>query len=130
MPSKVRARAEARASTRDHHAAQLAVLARLGDRALKRVQELWGHAVAIIGPVERDHADIALALEENRRIVLEAIDIFGIDRCMFASNFPVDGLRVGFGQLFDDFKAMTTGLSPSDRRKLFHDNAARFYRLG
>lgn len=67
--------------------------------------------------------------EDNRRIVLEAIDIFGIERCMFASNFPVDGLRVSFDRMFRDFKRMTAELSASDRRKLFHDNAARFYRL-
>ena len=67
--------------------------------------------------------------EDNRRIVLEAIDLFGIDRCMFASNFPVDGLRVSFDRMFGDFKRMTETLSVSDRRKLFHDNAARFYRI-
>jgi len=67
--------------------------------------------------------------EDNRRIVLETIDIFGIDRCMFASNFPVDGLRVSFDRMFRDFKRMTSALSTSDRRKLFHDNAARFYRI-
>ena len=67
--------------------------------------------------------------EGNRRIVLEAIDVFGVDRCMFASNFPVDGLRVSYAQMFQDFKRMTGVLSASDRRKLFHDNAARFYRL-
>lgn len=67
--------------------------------------------------------------ESNRRIVLEAIEIFGIDRCMFASNFPVDGLRVSFDAMFRDFARMTAELSNSDRCKLFHDNAARFYRL-
>jgi predicted TIM-barrel fold metal-dependent hydrolase len=67
--------------------------------------------------------------EDNRRIVLEAIDLFGVERCMFASNFPVDGLRVGFDRLFRDFKRMTTGFSAAERRMLFHDNAERFYRL-
>lgn len=67
--------------------------------------------------------------EDNRRIVLEAIDIFGIERCMFASNFPVDGLRVAFGRMFTDFKRMTSGFSAAERRRLFHDNAAAFYRL-
>jgi predicted TIM-barrel fold metal-dependent hydrolase len=67
--------------------------------------------------------------EGNRSIVLEAIEMFGIDRCMFASNFPVDGLRVSFDRMFQDFKRMTAALSASDRRKLFHDNAARFYRI-
>jgi predicted TIM-barrel fold metal-dependent hydrolase len=67
--------------------------------------------------------------EDNRRIVLEAIDIFGIDRCMFASNFPVDGLRVSYDRMFQDFRRMTAALSANDRCKLFHDNAARFYRI-
>ncbi len=67
--------------------------------------------------------------EANRRIVLEAIEIFGIDRCMFASNFPVDGLRVTFDRLFRDFWRMSSELTASERSKLFHDNAVGFYRL-
>lgn len=67
--------------------------------------------------------------EDNRRIVLETIELFGVERCMFASNFPVDGLRVSFAQLFDDFKRMTEAFSATERTQLFHDNAARFYRL-
>ena len=73
--------------------------------------------------------DGAWDFADNRRIVLEAIELFGVERCMFASNFPVDALRVGFTQMFDDFKAMTAELSPSDQHRLFHDNAVRFYRL-
>ena len=69
------------------------------------------------------------ALDDNRRIVLETIDIFGVERCMFASNFPVDGLRVSYDRMFRDFEVMSAALSASDRRKLFHDNAARFYRI-
>jgi predicted TIM-barrel fold metal-dependent hydrolase len=65
----------------------------------------------------------------NRRIVLEAIEIFGLERCMFASNFPVDGLRVSFRQMFEDYGRMTKDFTPAERRSLFHDNAARFYRL-
>jgi predicted TIM-barrel fold metal-dependent hydrolase len=67
--------------------------------------------------------------EDNRAIVLEAIDTFGVGRCMFASNFPVDGLRVGYARMFDDFERMTAHLGPDARRALFHDNAKRFYRL-
>jgi predicted TIM-barrel fold metal-dependent hydrolase len=67
--------------------------------------------------------------ENNRRVVLEAIDFFGVERCMFASNFPVDGLRVSFERMFGDFKRMTDGFSAAERGRLFHDNAAAFYRL-
>lgn len=65
----------------------------------------------------------------NRQIVLETIDTFGVERCMFASNFPVDGLRVSFDTLFRDFRRMTATLSASEQRRLFHDNARQFYRF-
>ena len=67
--------------------------------------------------------------EDNRRVVLEAIEIFGVGRCMFASNFPVDGLRVSYARMFDDFKRMTAGLADAERQRLFHDNASVFYRI-
>jgi len=59
----------------------------------------------------------------------KTIEMFGAGRCMFASNYPVDGLRVGYGRMFDDYRRMTKTFTPGERRALFHDNAARFYRL-
>ncbi len=67
--------------------------------------------------------------EDNRRIVLEAIEIFGARRCMFASNFPVAGLRIGFDALFTAYKRMVADFTRDAQRALFHDNAARFYRI-
>ncbi|CAN5257889.1 amidohydrolase [soil metagenome] len=68
-------------------------------------------------------------VEANRGIVLDTIEAFGVDRCMFASNFPVDSLVASFRTIFDGFLAITAGLPQADRRKLFHDNAVRIYRL-
>ncbi len=67
--------------------------------------------------------------EANRRVVLETIDCFGVDRCMFASNFPVDSLVASFDTLFEGFQAITGSFSHGERLKLFHDNAMRLYRL-
>ncbi len=66
---------------------------------------------------------------DNGPVVLEAIRIFGTERCMFASNFPVDGLVADFDTIMDGFKKITAGFTTEERRKLFHDNAARFYRI-
>lgn len=65
----------------------------------------------------------------NRRVVRETIELFGTDRCMFASNFPVDSLVASYDTIFDGFKAIVADLPTTDRRKLFHDNAVRYYRL-
>ena len=96
---------------------------RKGMRALAACENVWCKLSCLCLPKG------GWDYEDNRGVVLETIDLFGAGRCMFASNFPVDGLRVSFGQMFDDFKRMTAGLSDGERRKLFHDNAAAFYRL-
>jgi predicted TIM-barrel fold metal-dependent hydrolase len=65
----------------------------------------------------------------NGPIVRDTIAIFGIDRCMFASNFPVDSLCADFDTIFSGFKTIVADLSHADQRKLFHDNAMRIYHL-
>jgi predicted TIM-barrel fold metal-dependent hydrolase len=65
----------------------------------------------------------------NGPIVRETIEIFGVDRCMFASNFPVDGLCAGLDIILSGFKEIVRDLDRADRRKLFCDNARRIYRI-
>ncbi len=65
----------------------------------------------------------------NRGIVMDTLEIFGVERCMFASNFPVDGLVGSFETIFRGFLGITEDLNESERRAVFHDNAARIYRM-
>jgi predicted TIM-barrel fold metal-dependent hydrolase len=65
----------------------------------------------------------------NREIVLTTIELFGPQRCMFASNFPVDGLCGSFGDIFRGFELITREFSSSERRAMFRDNALRVYRI-
>ena len=64
-----------------------------------------------------------------RPFVLETIDIFGAERCMFASNFPVDSLFSSYDTLFDAYRAIVSDFSAAEQAMLFHDNAERYYRL-
>jgi predicted TIM-barrel fold metal-dependent hydrolase len=73
--------------------------------------------------------DRAWDYDENRRIALDAIAIFGIERSVFASNFPVASLRIGYGPLVDAMSRMLADFSPEDRDRFFWKNAAAFYRL-
>ena len=68
-------------------------------------------------------------VESNGLIVLDTIEIFGVERCMFASNFPVDSLVADFDTIFDGFRTIVAGLGAAEQAALFHDNAVRFYRL-
>jgi predicted TIM-barrel fold metal-dependent hydrolase len=58
-----------------------------------------------------------------------AIDAFGVDRCMFASNFPVDSMYGTFDDLYTAFSTVTAGLDSDSREKLFAGNAERVYRF-
>lgn len=69
----------------------------------------------------------AWTAEANRDIVLAAIDIFGIERAMFASNFPVDGLCASFDAIVTGMLAIVRDFAAAEQRALFHDNAIRIY---
>jgi predicted TIM-barrel fold metal-dependent hydrolase len=67
--------------------------------------------------------------ESIRPFVLDTIEIFGVERCMFASNFPVDKLYSSFGTLYRAFRSIVSDFSFGERRKLFSDNALATYRI-
>ena len=67
--------------------------------------------------------------EDNKTIVLEALSIFGIHRCMFASNFPVASLRIDYNTLVTSVAKMIQGFAPKEQADFFVNNAAKFYRL-
>ena len=57
------------------------------------------------------------------------IEAFGVERCMFESNFPVDKGSCSYIVLWNAFKRVTAGMSAMERAALFHDTAARVYRI-
>ena len=59
-----------------------------------------------------------------------AIELFGFDRCMFESNFPVDKVGCSYSVLWNSFKRVTAGCLTAEKAHLFHDTATRVYRLG
>jgi predicted TIM-barrel fold metal-dependent hydrolase len=63
------------------------------------------------------------------RYYLHAIDCFGVERCMFESNFPVDRQSCSYSILWNAFKKLVADASPREKRWLFHDTAVRAYRL-
>tara|TARA_B110001452_G_scaffold201665_1_gene171739 strand:- start:41 stop:1078 length:1038 start_codon:yes stop_codon:yes gene_type:complete len=61
--------------------------------------------------------------------IYETIDMFGFDRCMFESNFPVDKGSCSYGTLWNAFKILATDMSDDEKNKLFSKNAARIYKI-
>ncbi len=71
----------------------------------------------------------SMSVDAFRPWIEHAIAAFGVDRCMFASNFPVDGMHGTLDELFTTFNELTAGLDDDARDKLFAGNAERVYRL-
>ena len=63
-------------------------------------------------------------------LVTYCIEQFGPDRSMFESNFPVDKVSYSYNVLYNAFKRLSKGYSAAERAALFHDTAARVYRIG
>lgn len=58
-----------------------------------------------------------------------SIQAFGPQRAMFESNFPVDRLSCSYPLLWNAFKRLAAAYSESEKAAMFHDTAARVYRL-
>jgi predicted TIM-barrel fold metal-dependent hydrolase len=96
---------------------------RNGIRALASCPNL---AVKVSGLGMIDHS---WTVESIRPYVLETIDAFGIERSMFASNFPVDRLYGSYADLWHAFAEIVRDMTEPEKAMLFRSNAERIYRI-
>ena len=66
-------------------------------------------------------------LDMHHEYYLHTINCFGVERCMFESNFPVDRRSVSYHVIWNAFKKMVLGYSNEDKKKLFFKNAKDVY---
>lgn len=103
----------------------------------KETLELWRSAMGLIADLPNIRIKLSglgvsgqpWSIEQQRPIVTSLITDFGVQRCMFASNFPVDSLVVSLNELWRCFKELTQNLPPADQLALFCDNAVATYKL-
>jgi len=62
-------------------------------------------------------------------IVGETVAIFGADRCLFGSNFPIEKLWTSYADLIAAYRKAAS-FSPADQDAIFRGTASRVYRLG
>ena len=68
-------------------------------------------------------------IESHGRYYLHAIKCFGVERCMFESNFPVDKRSISYPVLWNGFKKIVEDFSTEEKEYLFYKTAAEFYSL-
>jgi predicted TIM-barrel fold metal-dependent hydrolase len=64
-----------------------------------------------------------------RQYIEPCIEAFGVNRCMFESNFPPDKQSCGYTELWNAFKHITAGASAAEKKALYSGTAARVYRI-
>jgi predicted TIM-barrel fold metal-dependent hydrolase len=85
----------------------------------------WDHAIGHVGPTT---TSMALAAQWKPWIET-TIELFGVQRCMFESNFPVDKTTCSYGTVWNAFKRITTSASADEKAALYAGVARRVYRL-
>lgn len=68
-------------------------------------------------------------VDDLRPFVDSALELFGADRMMFGSDYPVCLLAATYERVLDSFQEILKDLNDGDREKIFSTNAAKFYRL-
>lgn len=106
------------------------------DRSLEGLQR-WRSGMEVLAAQPNVHVklsefglrDQAWNWADNARILRETVDIFGWQRCMFASNFPVASLRIGFQELVQGVVRALEHLPLAQLQAVMAGNALRFYRI-
>jgi L-fuconolactonase len=106
--------------------------------ARREIKE-WSQALEPLARYSNIHCKLSgLVTEANwnswqtddlRPFVDCALEFFGADRMMFGSDYPVCLLAASYDRVLDSFREMLQNLNDTDREKIFHRNAAEFYRL-
>lgn len=79
---------------------------------------------------DREHPPSSEDLARAWRPYIETcIELFGAERCMFESNFPVDKGCCSYAVIWNAFKRISAQLGMADRQALFSGTATRVYRL-
>ncbi len=97
------------------------VFVKLGGIGMPRTGFDWHERDAPIGSEE-----LAAAMAPLMHYCIEQ---FGPERSMFESNFPVDKVSYSYSVMYNAFKRLSSAYSDSERADMFHDTAARVYRI-
>jgi predicted TIM-barrel fold metal-dependent hydrolase len=97
---------------------------RAGMQALAKRRNVYSKLSALGTFIHRNDPDHITA------VVAETVAIFGPDRCLFGSNFPIEKLWTSYAELIAAYRKAALSFSPADQDAIFRGTASRVYRLG
>ena len=108
----------------------------LADRSPVAIEQ-WRRALTSIAAFPNVHVKLSgIGMFSNgvtegqvRQVVRDCIQMFGIDRTIYGSNFPLEKLAASYADYFAHYRKTMSEYPDAEQRKVFHDNAMKFYRL-
>ncbi|MDB5502765.1 MAG: amidohydrolase [Tardiphaga sp.] len=71
----------------------------------------------------------AYRFETVAPVITETVALFGADRCLFGSNFPIEKLWTDYAALYRTFRRAIEPLPDGEQLYILHDTARRLYKL-
>lgn len=99
--------------------------------------EQWRGALTTLAAFPNVHVKLSglgmysqgITLPQARQVIRDAIQIFGIERTIYGSNFPLEKLHMSYADFFGIYRTVLAEYTEAEQRAVLHDNAAKFYRL-
>jgi predicted TIM-barrel fold metal-dependent hydrolase len=108
----------------------------LTDRSPDMIEQ-WRAALTAMAAFPNVHVKLSgigmfsagVAAPQVRQVIRDTIQIFGVQRTIYGSNFPLEKLHASYADFFGHYRKVLSEYSETEQRQVLHDNAVRFYRL-
>jgi len=108
----------------------------LTSRTLEAINE-WRAALAAMAAFPNLHVKLSglgmysggITYAQARQVIRDVVQIFGVERVIYGSNFPLEKLHASYADFFAIYRRVLSEYTEAEQRAVFHDNAVKFYRL-
>jgi predicted TIM-barrel fold metal-dependent hydrolase len=108
----------------------------LTDRTQHAIDQ-WRAALTAMAAFPNLHVKISglgmysngMTLSQARQVIRDVIQIFGAQRTIYGSNFPLEKLHTSYADFIGVYRKVLSEYTEAEQRAVLHDNAVKFYRL-
>jgi predicted TIM-barrel fold metal-dependent hydrolase len=97
----------------------------------------WRSALTMMAAFPNLHVKISglgmyssgITLPQARQVIRDVIQIFGAERTIYGSNYPLEKLHASYADFFGIYRTVLSEYTEAEQRAILHDNATKFYRI-
>ena len=108
----------------------------LTDRSPEMIEQ-WRAALTVMAAFPNVHVKISglgmfsmgITAPQARQVIRDTIQIFGAERTIYGSKFPLEKLHASYADYFGHVRQVLSEYRDTEQRQVLHDNAVRFYHI-